>query len=45
MCKFKSSQKHKSSPFGKFLESFYSMNRDLSIVDVRFIILELMPAA
>jgi len=27
MCKFKSSQKEKSTPFGRFLESFYSESR------------------
>jgi len=27
MCKFKSPQKHKSRPVGRFLESFYSKSR------------------
>jgi len=27
MCRFKSSQKHKNRPVGRFLESFYSNSR------------------
>jgi len=45
MCKFKSSQKDKTRPVGRFLESF-AVNREVSIVHVRrFIFLELMLAA
>jgi len=43
MCKVKSSQKDKSRPVGRFLESFFSKSRGFN--DVKFIFLELMPAA
>jgi len=46
ICKFKSSQKDKSSPVGRFLESYNSKPRAFNYIAVRRVIfLELMPAA
>jgi len=43
MCKFKSSQKIKADPSADSSKAF-SVNREVSIVDIRFSFSELMPA-